>query len=146
MRKIIKKPHLFFFGLILISILLSFFFKNEEVSINYYGSSIVAQLKYVYYLSAFFFCLIGFNYFSLHWANKTPKKSLTLIHIVLQVLSLILLIARNNWNWLHAVNQTNKGIVLDNSNFILFISFLIFLLATFFHLINFFSSLLSKSK
>lgn len=146
MKKLISKPHLFFFGLIPVSIILAMLLKDQEVLINYYDSSITAQLKYIYFLSAFFFCLLGFNYFSLHWANKTPKKGLTIIHILLQVFSFVLLITRDKWNWLHSANQTNEGLVIDNSNFILFISFLLFLLATFFHLINFFLSLFSKTK
>ena len=146
MKKLITKPHLFFFGLIPFSILLALLLKNEEIGINYYGATIIAQLKYIYYLSAFFFGLIGFNYFSLHWANKAPKINLTIIHIFLQILSFTLLITRNNWNWLHSANQNSESLVIDNSNFMLFISFLLFLLATLFHLINFFLSLFSKSK
>lgn len=146
MKKLITKPHLFFFGMIPVSIILALIFNNDQIIIHYYDGNFIAQLKYVYYLSAFFFSLIGFNYFSILWANKTPKKNLTIIHIVLQVISFTLLITRNCWSWLHSANQTTEGLVIDNSNFIVFMSFLIFLLATLFHLVNFFSTLLSKSK
>mgnify|MGYP005992033665 CR=1 FL=1 len=146
MKKLISKPHLFFFGLIPVAIIIALLLKNEEIVFSYYGANIVVQLKFIYYLSAFFFCLLGFNYFSLYWANKTPKKKLTIIHIILQVVSFILLITYKNWSWLSSANQTNENFMIDNSNFILFISFLFFLLATFFHLINFFLSLFSKSK
>jgi TRAP-type C4-dicarboxylate transport system permease small subunit len=146
MKKLIAKPYLLFFWLAPISILLAYIFKNDEISINYYDANFNVELKYIYEVAAFYFCLIGFNYFSIHWANKTPKKGLTIIHIALQVVSFTLFITHKNWNWLLSSNQTNEGLVVDNSNFILFISFLCFLLATFFHLVNFFLSLFSKSK
>ncbi|MFT5762251.1 MAG: hypothetical protein ACI8WA_001377 [Polaribacter sp.] len=146
MKKLITKPYLFFFGMIPVSIILALVFNNDEVIINYYDGNFIAQIKYIYYLSAIFFGLIGFNYFSIHWANKTPKKGLTIVHIALQIISFTLLITRNNWSWLHSENQTTEGLAIDNSNLIILFSFLVFLLATLFHLVNFFGALFSKSK
>lgn len=146
MKKLITKPYLFFFGMIPVSIILALIFNTDEIIINYYDGNFIAQLKYIYYLSAIFFGLIGFNYFSIHWANKTPKRGLTIIHIALQVISFTLLITHNKWSWLHSENQTTESLVIDNSNLIILVSFLVFLLATLFHLVNFFSALFSKSK
>tara|TARA_R110001592_G_scaffold85244_2_gene251758 strand:+ start:5333 stop:5773 length:441 start_codon:yes stop_codon:yes gene_type:complete len=146
MKKLITIPYLLFFWLIPVSIILAFIFKNDEISINYYNANFIVELKYIYYISAFYFCLIGFNYYAIYWSNKTPKKGLTLIHITLQIISFALLITHKNWSWLQSTNQTNENLVLDNSNFILLISFSFFLLATLFHLFNFFLSLFSKSK
>ena len=146
MKRIFTKPHLFFFSLVPISILLAYIFNTKEIVFNYYDAYFVAELKYIYYLSAFFFGLVGFNYFSISWADKKPIKNLTIIHILLQVVSFTLLISYKNWSWLQSENEINKDFIIDNSNFIIFISFLLFLLATFFHLINFFLSIFSKSK
>jgi len=129
-----------------VSIILALVFHNDEIIVDYYDGNFIVQFKYIYYLSAIFFGLIGFNYYSIHWANKTSKRGLTIIHIALQVISFTLLITRNKWSWLHSENQTTEGLVIDNSNFIVLVSFLVFLLATLFHLANFFSGLFSKSK
>ncbi len=146
MKKLIAKPHIFFFGLIPISILLAYFFNSEGINFRYYGASLTVELKYIYYVAAFFFGLIGINYFSIHWAKKTPKKGLTQIHIILQGFSFLLLITYNKWSWIQSAKNLNKDFVIDNSNLILFISFILFILASIIHVFNFFLSLFSKSK
>ncbi|PWG04783.1 hypothetical protein DIS07_09925 [Polaribacter aquimarinus] len=93
-------------------------------------------------ITAVFFLLIGFNYYSLIWVQKTPKKTLTIIHIVLQLLTLIPFITLV----FSIDSKDSSSLQFLNNNFILIISFLIFIVSIFVHLINFFSSLFSKSE
>ncbi|GGH01922.1 hypothetical protein GCM10011416_20890 [Polaribacter pacificus] len=148
MKKLISQPHRFFFGLVPVCIVLAFVFFKDLIEFEYYGGFIEAPLKYIYFFSALFFTLIGFNYYSVHWANKPLIKGLTRAHILLQCTALILLISRNHWTWLAGDETQNESTtaVFGSPNFIFFMAFLIFLLATFIHLINFFISLFRKSK
>ncbi len=139
MQKIIQKPYLFFFGLVPITLILGFLFKKSGIDFDYYGGTVSINYWSLFLISSVFFALIGFNYFSLKWMNKQPKKWLTIIHVFLQIVSLLLL--------LYYILQTNSATDLqqkDVLNFILFIAFFIFLIASFIHLINFFLSLFLK--
>jgi hypothetical protein len=80
MKKIIAKPHLFFFGLAIVFMLLGIFINpNKVVDINLNALYVVISYTDWCYFSTLFFCLIGLNYFSLYWANRPPKKYLTII-------------------------------------------------------------------
>lgn len=135
MKKLIQKPHLFFWSLIPILILVSIIFRNTTVSYSYFN----LDLKFLCYLTAIFFGLIGFNYFSLLWANKIPKKGLTIAHIILQVLAILFF-------GFYSYQSENKETAFHEDFLFLTLlcSLLLFITATFIHLINFFLSLLSK--
>ena len=145
-KKIINKPYLFFFGLIPVAIVFSFINGNETINFNISELYFVSELKFLYYISAIFFMMIGINYLSLNWANKPPKKWLTIIHLFLQLLALVFLVTRNNWNWIGKEYSENLYVSSDNSSILVFISILIFILSVFFHLINFFTSLFLKTE
>ena len=146
MNKFITKPHLFFFGLVPICIFFSFLCGDKTLDINIHDTYLVITYFHFHLFSATFFTMIGLNYFALHWAEKPPKKGLTSIHIILQVIALFLLFTNNNWNWIG--QKSNAGIQLlnNNSNFVIALSILIFLLSAFIHLINFLTSILLKSE
>jgi len=147
MKKIISKPHIFFFILIPVLLLFGYLNKESTIDINIYNSFFVIHQKSICYISAVFFGLIGLNYFSLIWAKRPPKKWLTRVHIILQSISLILLFTRNSWNWIGENEYPLElNLAPDYSNLILIISFFFFLMATLIHLANFFISLMSKSK
>ena len=143
-KKIIAKPFLFFFGLIPLFIFLAFFSKDKLLDINIYDTYFVVPYFHFYLFSAIFSAMISFNYFALYWADKPPKKWLTIIHILLQLLALLLIITSNKWNWLGNQNTEEMMFINDNSNLLIVISFLIFLLSVFIHFINFLVSLLLK--
>lgn len=96
------------------------------------------------YVSAVYFALIGLNYFSLNWAQKKPNKWLTILHIILQIISSL--------PFLWTIFKLDKnGNLLEGDFFalvklesVLMISFILFLLSIFTHLINFFTSLFFK--
>ncbi|WP_347175358.1 hypothetical protein [Polaribacter uvawellassae] len=147
MKKLIAKPHLFFFGLIPIVLILGILFKEEAIDINVSYTYFVITYNNLSYVFAVFFGLVGLNYFSLHWGNKTAKKWLTITHIFLQTIALILFFTKNNWNWLGTDKYSEEiNTTTDYSNLILAFAILIFIISAFVHLINFFSSLFSKSK
>ena len=141
MKKIIAKPYLFFFGLIPIVLILGFIKREESIDINVSYIYYVVGLNTLSYFFAVFFGLIGLNYFSLLWANKKPKKWLTIFHLLLQSIALLLFFTKNNWNWL---GKSELNYSFDYSNFILILSLVIFIISTFIHLINFFVSLFLK--
>ena len=146
MKKIINKPYLFFFGLIPIFIIIGFLSGDKALDINIEDVYFAISYLHFYLFSAIFFAMIGINYFSLHWADKPPKKWLTIIHISLQIISTLLIFTSNNWNWIG--EKSNEGFLnmTDNSNIIIVFAFLIFLLSAFVHLINFFTSLFLKTE
>lgn len=148
MKKLSSHPHLFFLAMIPVCIALAFIFSKDQIVFEYFATYLVVELKFIYFFSAIFFGLISFNYFSLKWAEKPAITSLSLTHILLQCASFILLITRNHWSGLTSLENGSElnTSLYDNSSFISFVAFLLFLLATFIHLINFFTSLFRKSK
>lgn len=136
---------MFFFGLIPIYLILGFLNKNVPIDMN---------ISYIYYLinvdlwcyvTAVYFGLIGINYLSLSLIKKNPKRGLTTAHIILQILCVL--------PYWYAVFKLDEEGVLENESFfnsvdlklLLIIGFLLFILSGIVHLINFFSSLVSKT-
>lgn len=90
--------------------------------------------------------MIAINYFALQWAEKPPKKGLTIIHITLQTVAILLIHTNNNWNWIGQQSDSKIQLLNDNSNIVIALSILIFLLSAFIHLINFLTSILLKKE
>ncbi|APG64224.1 hypothetical protein LPB136_02060 [Tenacibaculum todarodis] len=139
MKKIAEKPHFFFFGLIPVSIILGFIFKNNSLKIAYYGGDFSINYWNTFLIMAVFFSLMGLNYFALNWAKKRSKKWLTIIHILFQTLSLILFVI-----YILKIDNVKTENEADIINIILFCSLLLFVISVFIHLINFIISLISK--
>lgn len=141
LRKVISKPHLFFFGLIPFSIILGFLLRNETVNLAYYGVNISFNSASTFSISSVFFGLIGFDYFSLLLIKKQPIKRLTVVHIVLQIISLTLFIY-------YILSMTNFETRQEKQllSFTFFIGFILFLISILIHLINFFASLFLKKE
>jgi len=144
MKKLITKPHLFFFGLALLFVIIAIVKGENSLEINISLAKFDIQVKTFCLISSLFFVLIGFNYFSIIWANRQPIKWLTTIHIVLQILALapfIYLLSTENNSSETNTNNDLKLLIATN-----FIGFLLFLLATLIHLVNFFSMLFLKKE
>ena len=88
--------------------------------------------------------MIGFNYFSLDWAGKTPKKALTILHIILQIIALFLLMTKQRWNWLGTQYPAELNLLNDHSETVIYISMMFFMSSIFIHLLNFFVPLFLK--
>lgn len=147
MKKLITKPHLFFFGLIPVIFLLELINKNEIITTNVKTTYINIELKYLNYFFTILFTVIVLSYFFLYQKKKKIKKRLTFFHIILQTIAFLLFFTKNQWNWIGDNSLYSKfNIPIDNSNSVILISILLFMLATFFYILNFFLSLFSKSK
>ena len=147
MKKIISKPHLFFFALIPIVLIVGYLFKEKSIDINISYTYLIISYRNLSYFFLVFFGLMGLNYYSLYWGKKESIKWMTGTHIILQTLALLLFFTKDNWNWLGKNNYPSElNLTTDYSNLLLVLSILIFIISTFIHLINFLVSLISKSK
>jgi len=144
LKKIINKPYIFFFTLALIAIIIGLFNKNQFLEITLFDANYMFPKDYWLYFSAVFFMLISLNYFFLKWAKKPVKKGLTIIQILLQVISLLLLFTNTSWNWIGEQHYKDVKILNDNSTIVISISILLFILSIIIHLLNFLTSLLLK--
>lgn len=144
MKAIIKKPHLFFFALVPIYIIIGFIKRDTPIDISISYIYYLINVDFWCYVSAVYFSLIGLNYFSLVWVKKRPNNWLTITHILLQIISVL--------PFFYAVFQLDENGNLQTNEFfglielknVLVLSFLLFILSIFIHLINFFTSLLLK--
>jgi len=138
-----KKPHLFFFYGVPIFLILGFIKRNVPIDLSISYIYYLINVDFWCYVSAVYFGLIGLNYLALNWANKTPKKALTVLHIILQIASLL--------PYLYAILNLDENGTLQkqtlfdiNLNSLFVVSFFLFLISIFIHLINFLDSLFLK--
>ena len=89
LKKIISKPYLFFFGLVPLFVIIGLLNMKSYINLSIDYLNFDLDISLLCNISAVFFLLIGFNYYSLFWVQKEPKKSLTITHIILQLISLI---------------------------------------------------------
>ena len=139
MRKIISKPHYFFVFLAVITLLCGVLNKDAVIPFALYGTLLNIDVSTITLFSVLFFVLISVNYASLYIIKKPVKKGLTIIHIVLQIIALI--------PYFYFIFQSDLPRTYEEIyaiNIILLVAFVIFLLATIIHLINFLLSLLTK--
>lgn len=146
MKKLITKPHLFFFAFAFTFIVLGFLKKNMYADIALFDTYFVFYADLWCFISAVFFSLIGLNYFCLIWAKKDPNIWLTILHLFLQIVSLmpfmyVIFSLKSD----HKL-PTNIFLSFVNLDLALVLSFVIFLISIFIHLINFFTSLFLKTK
>lgn len=145
MNSVIKRPHLFFFGLIPIFFLLGFLKRDIPIDISISYIHYLINVDFWCYITAVYFGLMGINYLSLNLIKKYPNKWLTIAHIILQVIC-VLPYLYAIFNLDESGNLNNKQIFeTDSFSNILLLSFFIFLVSFILHLINFFSSLLLKT-
>lgn len=146
MSKIIAKPHLFFFGLIPIFIVIGIFNRHQPIDINISYIHYLINIDFWCYVTALFFSLIGLNYLALNWIKKHPNKILTSIHIIIQTLCL--------FPYLYAVFSIDKEgnlmtghfLGITNLQSVLIFSFIAFLFSILIHLVNFFVSVFIKTE
>ncbi len=144
MKRVIHKPHLFFFGLIPVFLIFGFINRNIPIDVNIAFIYYLINVDFWCYVSAIYFGLIGINYLSLNLVKKYPKKGLTITHILLQILCIL--------PYIYAVSKLDESGSLvqksaansANLSMLLIIGFLLFIISIVIHLINFFSTLLLK--
>ncbi|WP_334058355.1 hypothetical protein [Polaribacter sp. P097] len=143
MKKFITKPHLFFFYLIPVFLILGFVKRNVPIDVSISYIYYLINVDFWCYVSAVYFGLIGLNYLALNWANKSPQNILTILHILLQIIALL--------PYLYAIfnldetgNLQTETLLGFDLNSLFLISFFLFLVSIFIHLINFLASLFLK--
>jgi len=140
MKKIITKPQAFFLPLALLTLIVGLLNRDNYLLISsFYGSYMDVSVWSVSVSASIFFILISVNYFSLTLTGKSPKKVLTILHILFQVIALIPLFY---FSITADLERTDDQIVQMNS--ILLFAFFVFLFASLLHIINFILSLISK--
>ncbi|NVK53768.1 MAG: hypothetical protein HWD85_12605 [Flavobacteriaceae bacterium] len=140
MKKLIEKPYLFFLGIIPVLFIFGYLNKGQSINLEYFGGIFSIRFWPVTLFSCVFFLLISFNYLTLHWTDKRPKKVLSALHIILQLISFLVF---------YYYKSTYQGVLnesFNQINSVLILSVLLFIFATMIHLINFFAALTSKSK
>jgi hypothetical protein len=143
-KTIIKKPHLLFFSLVPLFLIIGFIKTNEIIDVTVYNTFFAVKVHYWCYFSAVFLGLIGLNYYLIHWLKKPLVQILSLFHVIFQIAAIVPFVfciffinEKRSYNYDSFLN----GVDLYN---VLSTSFLLFLVSFFLHLLNFFISLISK--
>lgn len=144
MKTLIKKPHLFFFSIIPLFIIVGFIKTGDVIDVSIYNTFFAVEVNYWCYFSAVFLGLIGLNYFMIHWLKKPLVQILSLFHILFQIAALVPFMF-----CVFLINEKRSSysnIISVQIDFyqILTISYILFLVSFFLHLLNFFISLVSK--
>jgi len=141
MKKLLYKPQFFFLFLAVFFLVIGLIFKDNSIDIAIYSNLVELSVWGVCLFSMLFFVLIAINYTSLSITLKTPKRTLTIAHIILQSVSLIPLLY-----FIFYSGETRTYEQVSRMNIILILSFFIFIIATTIHLINFMVSFLIKKE
>lgn len=145
-KKVITKPYFFFFGLTAVFVVLGTFNNNKPIDINISFVHYLINIDFWCYISALFFTLIGINYLTLNWVKRQPNKILVVLHLLLQISSLVpFLFAIFSYDQTGSLPKNNMMNV-DNLQYILLIALILFLTSIFIHFIVFFSSIFLKSE
>lgn len=146
MKTIIKKPHIFFFSLIPLFLILGFAKTGGTIDVTIHNTFFAVKTHYWCYFSAVFIGLIGLNYYMLYWANKPTIQILSLFHILFQVAALIPFVFCVIF--LNTKIATSSSFLRDSVDFysLLSTSYLIFIISIGIHLLNFILTILIKNR
>ena len=141
MSKVIDRPQLLFLALAPIVLISGLINKGGTLVINIHDTYLVSDVWYIALYSTVFFLMIALNYQVISYAKKKPIRTFTIIHIALQLLSLLPLI------YIFFTSTSEKSYdEEEQQNITLALSFLVFLLATVVHFINLILSLVRKKE
>lgn len=145
MKTIIKKPHIFFFSLIPIFILLAIIKKNGSIDITINNTFFAVKTNYWCYFSAVFSGLIALNYYMLYWAKKQTIHLVSLFHILFQFAALVPFIFCIFF--LNTKTVFTSNFLSDSIDFyyLLYISFILFIISVCFHVLNFMLAFFKKN-
>lgn len=141
MKKMIQKPQYFFLLLAVLLLVSGLINKGEVILISFESYYLNLDVWAAGLFSSIFFLLIAVNYASLTLTKKRPKKGLTIGHIVLQVIAIIPFLY-----YFFTADVKRSYDEIEFMNAIIVLSFVLFLLASFIHIINFMMSLLLKKE
>lgn len=135
----IFRPHIFFLLLALMMVCIGLMTNNNNLDLAMFGAIIKVKSLVLCLVSAFFFLLIFVNYLSIYIVGKKPKRLLSALHIIFQVIALVPFIY-----FLFKAKYFTNYTDISNMNTVLLIAFILFLLASLIHIINFTVSLFLK--
>jgi len=141
-KTIIKKPHLFFFSLIPLFIIVGLIRTGNVIDVTIYNTFFAVKTHHWCYFSAVFTSLIGLNYYVLYWAKKPTIHILSLFHILFQIAALI--------PFIFCVFFLNSKtfFATDSIDFyaLLSASYILFVISICLHVLNFILALIIKKK
>jgi hypothetical protein len=146
LKTIIKKPHIFFFSLIPIFIIVGILKTDGVIDVTISNTFFAIKAHYWCYFSALFICLIGLNYFMLYWAKKQTVHILSLFHIMFQVAALIPFIFCIFF--LNTKTVFTSNFIYNSIDFyaILSVSYILFIISICFHVLNFILTIFKNTK
>lgn len=141
MKKFFRNPHWFFLALVPLVLLSGLLNREASITVNISATYFLIDVWSMSIFSMVFFFLIFINYYALHAIKKPAKLILSIIHMVLQIIAIIPLF----YVFFTADVKRDYTETVD-MNVILVLGFMVFIMASFIHLINFFVSLLGKKQ
>lgn len=145
MKTIIKKPHIFFFSLIPLFIIVAIIKQDGVIDITINNTFFAVKKSYWCNFSAGFVALIGLNYYMLNWARKETVQILSLFHIIFQVAALVpflFCIFFLNTKTVFSSNLLSDSIDLYA---VLSFSYILFIISICLHVLNFILTFIKKS-
>ena len=145
MKTIIKKPHIFFFSLVPLFIIIGILKTDGIIDVTINNTFFAIKTHYWCYFSAVFISLIGLNYYMLYWAKKQTIHILSLFHIMFQVASLVPFIFCVFF--LNSKTVFTSNFLSDSIDFyaILSVSYILFIISICLHVLNFILAFLKKT-
>tara|TARA_R110001592_G_scaffold7066_5_gene39884 strand:- start:136 stop:573 length:438 start_codon:yes stop_codon:yes gene_type:complete len=144
-KTIIKKPHIFFFSLVPLFIIIGILKTDGIIDVTINNTFFAIKTHYWCYFSAVFISLIGLNYYMLYWAKKQTIHILSLFHIMFQVASLVPFIFCVFF--LNSKTVFTSSFLSDSIDFyaILSVSYILFIISICLHVLNFILAFLKKT-
>lgn len=147
MNKLIAKPYIFFWSVIPIMFLIVLFIGYKTYTINVHDTYFVFSNLALVNGASIVFCMIGLIYWALIKSNKLLSKSLNISHLVITIDGLLLMFIFSQ-----LFRDVNTDTLLETSSFnhkignILFVIFLLIILAQVLFIINIIRSLFINNK
>ena len=141
MKKMINKPQYFFLILAILVMISGYVNEGKVIPISFESYYINLDVWAAGLFSGVFFVLIAVNYFSISITKKTAKKGLTIAHIILQLIAIVPFVY---YFFTADVKRSYDEITFMNA--VIVLSFILFLLASLIHIINFLASLILKKE
>jgi hypothetical protein len=145
MKTIIKKPHIFFFSLVPLFIIIGILKTDGIIDVSINDTFFAIKTHYWCYFSAVFIGLTGLNYYMLYWAKKQTIHILSLFHIMFQAASLVPFIFCVFF--LNTKTIFTSNFLSDSIDFyaILSFSYILFIISICLHVLNFILALVKKT-
>ncbi|MCF2876216.1 MULTISPECIES: hypothetical protein [unclassified Tenacibaculum] len=149
MRKLLIRPHVFFWGVIPIILLAGMYRVNDSIEgfldINVHDTYFVVDRLHLLGFMVFLFVLLGLGYWGAYVNKRKLINGITFLHILLTFISLISFLIILFFPTKNEIISNNAMFdSLEIANIVLTFSFLLFLIGQLFYPINILSALIRK--